>query len=151
MGVRLVRAMNSIKIILILLIGIGSHRDLSAADSGSLVVRIVGLKSSVGFVHYALFDSKKAFPKHSRAIRTGSFAIEQNQCDILIEKLAFGEYAIAVGHDRNNNGKIDRILGIPTEPVGVSGYEKKLWSPPRFEKSKIRISDERTIITVHVF
>jgi uncharacterized protein (DUF2141 family) len=47
-----------------------------------------------------------------------------------------GSYAVVVVHDRNDNGRIDHVLGFPSEPLGFShGFTLSLFSGmPTFEK-----------------
>lgn len=42
-----------------------------------------------------------------------------------------GMYAVLIAHDLNGNQKVDKnLLGIPTEPIGVSrGFKSKLRKP----------------------
>lgn len=48
--------------------------------------------------------------------------------------LAAGHYAIAVYHDLNNNGRLDRnMFGIPTEPYGFSREPANKWQKPSWE------------------
>lgn len=122
-----------------------------AVDSEKLVVRVLGLKSSRGFVRFGLFNSEETFPKEKNVIRDGAHPIKDGQCSFIVKGLPHGEYALALGHDKNGNGKIDRFLGVPIEPVGVSGYFRRLWAVPKFEKAKFLINTETTIIEVSVF
>ena len=122
-----------------------------AVDTEKLVVRVLGLKSSRGFVRFGLFNSKETFPKEKHIIRDGAYPIKDGQCSFEIEGLKPGEYAVAVGHDKNGNGKIDRFFGVPVEPVGVSGYFKRLWSVPKFKKAKFVVDKETTTIKISVF
>ena len=139
------------KFLLLLLCTIVVTGSIYGADTEKLVVRVLGLKSSRGFVRFGLFDSEETFPKEKHVIRDGAYPINDGQCSFVIDGLAPGEYALAVGHDRNGNGKIDRFLGVPIEPVGVSGYFKRLWAVPKFEKAKFLLGSETTFIEVSVF
>lgn len=120
-------------------------------ETGKIVIRVLGLKSSNGSVRFGLFNSEESFPKPNKIIRKGAHTITNGQCEFVIEGVSPGEYAVAVGHDKNGNGKIDRFLGYPLEPVGVSGYSKRLWAKPSFKKAKFPIGDQMKIIEIPIF
>ena len=126
-------------------------RLVQSINSGRLIVRIENLKSDEGTVRFGLFNSPESFPKKDQAYRKGGYPVEDGKCTLIFDKLPYGEYALAVGHDRNNNGDVDRFLGFPIEPVGVSGYPKSLWKPPAFQKAKFTIDREAIEIEVSVF
>jgi outer membrane protein len=59
--------------------------------------------------------------------------------------LAFGDYAVVVLHDGNDNGEVDHnFLGLPTEPLGFSnGFKLGLFSgKPTFEKLRFTFSSK---------
>lgn len=57
-------------------------------------------------------------------------------------ELLAGEWAVVVVHDRNDNGRIDHTLGLPSEPLGFSnGFRLSLFSGmPTFEKLRFVLS-----------
>ena len=120
-------------------------------ETGKIVIRVLGLKSSNGFVRFGLFNSEESFPKKNMVIQKGAHRITNYQCEFVIEGVSPGDYAVAVGHDKNGNGKIDRFLGYPLESVGVSGYSKRLWSKPSYKKSKFSIDGQKKIIEIPIF
>ena len=54
--------------------------------------------------------------------------------------LPSGDYAIALFHDENANGRLDRVAGIPTEGVGFSNNPQLLFGPPRFVQSRFAVT-----------
>lgn len=109
------------------------------AGEGELTVSIVGLKSAEGQVQVALFDSEKAFLQIP--FKAGVAAIEQSEGHWQVKGLQCGSYAVAIYHDRNNNGKLDRnILGIPVEPYGFSNNARGVLGPPSFSDARFDIT-----------
>lgn len=48
-----------------------------------------------------------------------------------------GDYAIAVFHDENGNGRLDTgIFGIPTEGTGASNDARGTFGPPSFADAR---------------
>ncbi|MEP6360832.1 MAG: DUF2141 domain-containing protein, partial [Balneola sp.] len=88
-------------------------------DVSEFRLYIEGINELKGEIRIAMFDSKEKYTKdpiHAIVLPVDSTTIIWTQ-----EMLPFGEYAIAVYHDKNENGKIDtNLLGIPKEDYGFS-------------------------------
>lgn len=53
-----------------------------------------------------------------------------------------GNYAIAVFHDENGNGKMDkRLFGIPKEPYGLSNNFRPRFSGPKFSDCQFSVGE----------
>ena len=63
-----------------------------------------------------------------------------------------GVYAIAVYHDEDNSGTINRsgVLGIPTEGFGFSNNPPTLASMPTFRSVRISIPRANLATTIHL-
>jgi uncharacterized protein (DUF2141 family) len=59
-----------------------------------------------------------------------------------------GRYAAQAFHDRNSNGRVDRALGIPTEPVGFSNDAPVKMKPPKWDDAVFTHGAERQRITL---
>ena len=118
---------------------ISSMSGSTVADgsaSGTLKIRVIGLKNNDGVVYITLFNSKESYFKQ----KYKEIAIQPagNQAVGRIENLLFGEYAISVIHDLNGNGKLDtNLFRIPKEPYGFSNNAVATFGPPKFEEAAI--------------
>lgn len=75
--------------------------------------------------------------------------IENGQCEVQFEKIPYGEYAISLFHDKNNNRKFDMFLGfMPKEDYGTSNEAKGNFGPPKWEDAKFKLSQEEKSITI---
>lgn len=54
--------------------------------------------------------------------------------------LAPGDYAVAVIHDANGNGKLDTMMGIPREGFGFSRNPAIGFGPPRFTAAQFPLT-----------
>lgn len=104
------------------------------ASSGTITIRIAGLRNTNGNLSVALFDAKKGFPgKFENAIRKAVVPAAGTEHFAVFGDVPFGRYAVAVRHDENGNGKLDaNILGMPKEGVGTSNNPKSKFGPPSF-------------------
>ncbi len=61
-----------------------------------------------------------------------------------------GTYAVAVFHDLNGNGRLDRnFIGLPSEPYGFSNDVGRR-GPPNFEGALITVKEPSTTVRVTV-
>ena len=58
----------------------------------------------------------------------------------MLRDLPAGDYAFAVFHDANSNGKLDKnMLGMPTEDYAFSNNALGKMGPPSFEQARISL------------
>lgn len=56
------------------------------------------------------------------------------------EGLPSGDYALALIHDENGNGKLDTMMGIPREGFGFSRNPAIRFGPPKFSEARISVT-----------
>lgn len=95
-------------------------------------VTVSNMRSDKGQVFACLADAKAAFPDcegpggHGLTLSAGEARSFQ------FRNVAPGRYAIALLHDENGNGKIDKALLIPREGFGFSRDAPLRMGPPPF-------------------
>jgi len=62
--------------------------------------------------------------------------------DLHFADLPSGNYAIALFHDENGNGRIDTRFGIPTEGVGFSNNPRMWFGPPSFSAAHFAVTNQ---------
>ena len=121
--------------------------SMTPAMAATLVVRTEGLAGGQGEVKVAVcarsFDEAGCPYGASRAPAGPAE-------EFVFEDLAPGRYAVAVYHDINGNGQLDKIPpGLPTEPYGFSNDIGRL-RPPRFEAALVGVPEGRTTVVISV-
>ncbi|HEV8632382.1 MAG TPA: DUF2141 domain-containing protein [Thermoanaerobaculia bacterium] len=115
----------------------GATGNPPAAD---LAVNATGLGSAEGEVRVALYDSKAGFEGKQPPFRTATAKGAEARAQVVFRGLPPGDYAIALYHDRNGNGKLDRsFLGKPLEPYGFSNNARGTRGAPDFEKVRFTL------------
>jgi uncharacterized protein (DUF2141 family)/cytochrome c-type biogenesis protein CcmH/NrfG len=134
------------KLVGIVKASLSSSRVLPAAQA-ELKVDILGLRSSDGQLRVALFDSEKTFLQNP--FKASAIAIEHSRGHWQVKGLPPGPYALAVYHDRNNNGKLDsNRLGMPFEPYAFSNNARGIMGPPSFGDARFKVVGPQTRIEV---
>lgn len=123
---------------------------VQAQSTVTLTIRITGARNAKGQIAVALFQDGSGFPGDaSKALRTQRAEIDSDTsgAQLVFEGIPPGTYAVAVFHDENMNGKLDKnFVGAPKEGYGASNNPKKRMGPPKFEEAKFSVNDpEQTI------
>ena len=122
-------------------------------NTASLTIDVSGVKERNGKLQVGLFNSAEGFPDDAKPYRAEVLNItESNSLQIVFRDLPPGEYAVAVYHDKNGNGKLDKnLLGIPVEDYGFSNDTRGTrLSTPSFEDTKMRVEKADTKLEIEV-
>ena len=107
----------------------------TCAGAATLTIEVSDLKVAGGNVMVAVYDSSGQFLKKPAV--AGSAPAELTGNVVRFLDLPEGEYAIAVYHDANSNGKMDsNLMGIPTEDYAFSNNAVGKMGPPAYEQAK---------------
>ena len=105
---------------------------------------VEGVEDPFGEIRIAVFDSENRYldePSYAEIVPVSDTMIEWQ-----IDDLAYGQYAIAVYHDRNKNGKLDtNILGIPIENYGFSNNARGKFGPASWGEAKFLVKDRSAV------
>ncbi len=116
-----------------------------------LQVRVDGITSTTGDLIVYVYDAQEGYLKDNRHIvaeMTLSTFTLNPACRF---SLPPGRYAVVAIHDLNKNGDLDtNILGIPTEPWGVSQGARPRFRAPTFEESVVNCPPGTTEVPVSV-
>ena len=119
---------------------------------GELVINIEGVEKTQGSLYVALYVSERKFLEdganpYGKIIPVSSKTIYS----VTFSDLPVGQYAVAVYHDLNNNGKLDKnMLGVPTEPYAFSNNPNVKWRSPSFAETAITLEGKQKSITVEL-
>lgn len=104
------------------------------AGTATLVVEVSGLRSDRGVVLGALYDSPDGWTEVGREMATCGAHVVRGRARCTIHDLPAGTYALALLHDENENGRLDRdFIGWPQEGFGFSnGVGPSLGGAPSF-------------------
>ncbi|MCZ8235935.1 MAG: DUF2141 domain-containing protein [Inhella sp.] len=109
------------------------------APAPALRLDVASLRNSQGTLSCRLFTDAKAFPD-GEGVRTVRVPIAGAQTSCVFDDLPPGTYAVAVVHDENGNGRLDKnFLGIPNEGYGVSNNRTYAASSPKWDESRFSV------------
>ncbi|MDX1902725.1 MAG: DUF2141 domain-containing protein [Thermonemataceae bacterium] len=108
------------------------------AGTGKIRLEVKGIKNQKGKVLVNLFKEAKGFPTNNKyAYRSTEIEISADGKAITeFLELPYGDYAIAVLHDENNNKKMDyNLLGMPKEGYCFSNNYRPTFKNPSFRQA----------------
>jgi len=112
------------------------------AQGGTVTVKITGLKKIKGEVLIGLYNKAKGFPDIGKEYKGIAIEVKTNSITYTFVDVPPGDYAIAVVHDINTNGKVDyNFIGLPLEMYAFSGNSGCIGKPP-FKKAKFKLKDK---------
>jgi uncharacterized protein (DUF2141 family) len=106
-----------------------------------LTINISGIALNQGDIRIGIFNNQE-FPigKPFKGVIANS---DKNEISKTLQ-IPYGDYAIAIFQDANNNQKLDtNFFGMPKERLGSSG--ENILGRPTFDNAKITVNGNKTI------
>ena len=96
---------------------------------------VTGLRSTRGEIMACLTMRPDQFPDCQNDPNARRLIVPATKPSLDFGTVAEGRYAIALIHDENGNGKLDKRLMIPREGFGFSKDAPVMMGPPRFDSA----------------
>ena len=105
----------------------------------TVLIEVSGFKNTRGTLNCRLFTKAADFPDGD-GIVTLRVPITGSNTSCSFSIVEPGTYAIAVVHDENGNGKLDKnFVGVPSEGYGVSNNKTYALSAPKWDESTFKL------------
>lgn len=119
------------------------------ASGGVLHLQVNNVQVAGGWIWVGVYDSEESFLIKEKAIVEGVVVQEAGPISMRIRDVRYGQCAVAVFHDINGNGELDRNwLGIPAEPYAFSRKPVSKWRLPRFWEVAFNFSPQQSKLAV---
>jgi len=113
--------------------------------AAQLKITVENIRSLQGTLHISIFSDSASYKKDGNAARELTVEVDSSIQTIVVDDLAEGEYAVALIHDKNENGMLDtNFIGIPKEGYGFSNNGGR-FGPPKFSKASFVLADQKHI------
>ena len=114
-------------------------------------VEIAGLRNGKGVVRLCMTSRVDEFPACKKgAAMTASVAANKAGVHYTFENVPAGTYAIAVFHDENGNGKMDKLMAMPKEGFAFSENPPMRPRAPTFAEAHFKvIADVHEVLKMH--
>lgn len=116
-------------------------------QAATLIIRAEGVSSAQNMVYAGICDT--SFEEATCPYKDRGQA-KAGVVELRLRNVKPGSYAIAVFHDTNGNGKLDRnFIGLPSEPYGFSNDVGRRGAP-NFEAARIIVKEPSTTIVIPI-
>lgn len=126
---------------------IGVFKSLSS-QTANLTIDIKGIANTDGYLRIGIYGSKDDFLVEGKEFAGGQIQAVLDSVKYVFEHIPHGNYSVAIFHDMDSNGKLNRnMLGIPVEGYGFSN--ESTMGIPDFEDALFELnSDKKIIVTM---
>jgi uncharacterized protein (DUF2141 family) len=108
------------------------------ACAADLTIHVDGVRRSAGQVTVAVYNSADSYLK--TPLKSAAAVAVEGRTTVMLADLPAGEYAFAVVHDANGNGKMDRnLLGMPKEDYAFSNNAVGKMGPASFTDARFTL------------
>lgn len=114
--------------------------DKVRSASFELIIHGLNENEIEGEMRVAVFDSEEKYKRKEEPLYAVVLDVDADSISWSVDELPFGDYAIAVYHDKNTNGKLDtNLLGIPKESYGFSNDARGRFGPASWKDASFRV------------
>ena len=119
---------------------------LNIAPRNSVTIDIQNIKGTKGTLQIAIYNRSISFPKVGGEYKLMQYKVADGQSKFKIDNLPNGDYAIAIHHDENSDGKMNtNMIGIPKEGYAFSRNFKPKFSAPSFLDCVIKVNSDQNM------
>jgi len=94
-----------------------------------------------------LYTGEEGFPETEKSYKGTIAKVIGEESVAAFQEIPAGTYAIAVFHDTNSNGKLDKnFFRIPKEGYAFSNNVFGTFGPPDFEEASFKLDGNKTVI-----
>lgn len=112
----------------------------NAPEASSILVEIDGLRSNRGQIMACMTANPKTFPDCQKDPHARHLTVPAaNGETVQFRDVPQGRYAIALFHDENGNGRMDKMMMLPREGFGFSRDAPLQFGPPRFGAASFQV------------
>jgi uncharacterized protein (DUF2141 family) len=139
--------------ILLVIVGESSYSQSKETGQGKISITITNIRNSTGQINANLFNNKDGFPgNYKKACKISRIkAIGIISQVIEFNNLEYGEYAIAIIHDEDQDNQMKTgLFGIPKEGYGFSNNIKGKLGPPDYCDALIKLDKKSLEINIQM-
>ena len=135
-----------------LAIGAALVATAAPAMAGSVTITVTGLRNTEGVVRACMTTVEDVFPRCARDPKSHRTVVKAAETiTIRFDNVDPGDYAIALLHDENEDGKANRVLGMaPSEGYGFSRDAPVRMAPPKWDDAVFTVGTGTQRMTIRM-
>lgn len=117
----------------------------------TVLVDVVGLRSHKGLIQACLTADPVTFPDCEKDPQALHQTVPAASNDVIaFQHVLPGRYAVALFHDENANGRMDKMLMMPREGFGFSRDAPIRFGPPRFSAAAFTLGETQLTTSIRM-
>lgn len=122
---------------------------ISTAFAADIPFNVTNIVSAEGTLVVALHPSDDNWPRLPDNAIVVKLTPKKGTVAGVFTNVPDGKYAMSVLQDLNNNGTLEKnIIGIPKEPVGVSGDHISTFSAPDYDEATFKVKGNHPLVSM---
>ena len=118
---------------------------------GELTIILKGFENNDGMAMITLSNSQEDYEKEGQPYRGNESEIVDKTAAWTITGLPYGEYAVKVFHDEDDDSEMDtNFLGVPSEDYGFSNDARGTFGPASWEDAKFLFNSAKDTVYINV-
>lgn len=133
-----------------LALGAGTAGLAAPAAAGTVTITVTDLRNSEGVVRACMTTVESVFPRCAKDPNSYRTVVPAGETvTIRFNNVKPGDYAIALLHDENEDGKANRVLGMaPREGYGFSRDAPVRMAPPEWDDAVFTVGTASQRVTI---
>lgn len=124
----------------------------SYAQNSPLKITVTNINHTEGKIQLSLYNSEQSFIKKGMEYKTMIRTVKSGTETFTFNDLPKGEYAVALYHDANSDGKCNtNLLGIPKEGYAFSRNFRPKLAAPKFEDAKFKQENGNNLVIKMIY
>lgn len=112
------------------------------AFAGEVCFDITQIKSNEGKLMINILGSEAEYNDDAAAIASIMIPAQKDSVSVCVDAFNTGFHGIRVFHDVDNDGELaSNLVGMPTEPWGMSNNAKGSFGPPSWDDMKFEVTE----------
>lgn len=130
--------------------GTGAAGLAAPAAAGTVTITVTDLRNSEGVVRACMTTVESVFPRCAKDPNSYRTVVPAGETvTIRFNNVRPGDYAIALLHDENEDGKANRVLGMaPREGYGFSRDAPVRMAPPEWDDAVFTVGTASQRVTI---
>lgn len=120
----------------------GAQGGAALPPRTTVLIDVTGLRSTRGLIQACLTADPVTFPDCEKDPQAQHMSVPAKGADVVtFQHVLPGRYAVALFHDENGNGKLDKFMMMPREGFGFSRDAPIRFGPPHFEAAAFTLGE----------
>ena len=131
---------------LLLLNGLSIASLFCQSQAANITLKVNNIEEVKGDISIAIFNNSEGFPSGDNFYIGKKVPVNSKEFEHSFDDIPIGTYAIAIYHDIDKNGELDKNwFGIPKEPYGFSYKETGKTGSAKFDEATFELKEDIVI------